>query len=103
MFRAKAEPQTTVCCSYNFIKILVSMAQLLFAISTIYRTRGDQLDLYGYAAFGLTVVPYAWMSFINLLGNLMRPQYDTMFVVKSVGVWALPLSWRRHAAKTAAT
>lgn len=83
MFRAKPEPRTTICCSYNFIKILVSVAQLLFAISTLYRTRGDQVDLYGYAAFGLTVTPYAWMSFINLLGNLMRPQYDTMFVVES--------------------
>ncbi|KAH0541756.1 hypothetical protein FGG08_003778 [Glutinoglossum americanum] len=83
MFRAKPEPRTTVCCSYNFIKILVSIAQLLFTISTLYRTRGDQLDLYGYAAFGLTVAPYAWISFINLLGNLMRPQYDTIFVVES--------------------
>jgi hypothetical protein len=82
MFRAKPLG-TTVCCTYNFVKILVSIAQLLFAISTLYRTRGNQLDVYGYAAFGLTVAPYAWMSFINLLGNLMRPQYDAMFVVES--------------------
>jgi hypothetical protein len=83
MLRAKPEQQTTVSCSYNCVKILVSIAQLLIATSTLYRTRGDQVDLYGYAAFGLTVAPYAWMSFINLLGNLMCPQYDTMFVVES--------------------
>ncbi|KAH7136981.1 putative pogo transposable element [Dactylonectria estremocensis] len=82
-FRVEAVPLTVLCCSYNIVKIFVSLAQLGFAIATLYRTRGDQIDLYGYAAFGLTVAPYAWMSFVNLAGNIMCPQYDTMFVVES--------------------
>lgn len=79
------QPDTVVCCSHNILKILIAVLQLLFAITTLYRTQGDQLKLYGYAAFGLTVAPYAWMSFINLLGNMMCPQYDAMFMVKSAG------------------
>src|SRR6185436_6782130 len=67
------------------VKVIISVLQLLFAISTLYRTRGNQLDVYGYAAFGLTVTPYAWMTLINLLGNLLCPQYDTMFIVESSG------------------
>ncbi|KAK3326180.1 putative pogo transposable element [Apodospora peruviana] len=81
--RADDTPRLNIACSYNFVKILVSLAQLLFAISTLYRTRGDQIELFGYAAFGLTVAAYAWMSFINLVGNLVCPQYDSMFIVES--------------------
>jgi hypothetical protein len=64
--------------------VLVAIAQLLFAISTIYRARGNQIDQFGFAAFGLTVIQYALMSFINLLGNLMCPQYPTLYVVQSL-------------------
>ncbi|KAF6818871.1 nacht domain protein [Colletotrichum musicola] len=72
-----------ICCSYNFFQIAASLVQLVFAVMTLYRTRGNQIERYGYAAFGLTVVPYAWMSVINLLGNLLSPQYDTAFIVGS--------------------
>lgn len=76
----------SISSSYNFIKILVSLAQLLYAISTLYEARGDQIRRYGYAAFGLTVAPYAWMSFLNLVGNLVCPQYDSMYIVESSGL-----------------
>lgn len=46
-------------------------------------TRLNQIQEYGYAAFGLTVAPYATMSFLNLLGNLLCPQYPTIFIVES--------------------
>jgi hypothetical protein len=35
------------------------------------------------SAFGLTITQYAWMSFVNLLGSLLYPQYSTMFFVES--------------------
>ncbi len=60
----------------------MSLGQLIFAIATLYSARGDQIPLFGYAAFGLTVVQYAWMSFVNLLANSMCPQYGTMFLVE---------------------
>ena len=72
-----------VSSNYNATKALIALGQLLFAINTLYETRGDQITRYGYAAFGLTVAPYAWMSFINLLGNLVCPDYPTMYLVEN--------------------
>jgi hypothetical protein len=79
----KTHPNTTISCQYNVVKIVVALAQTVFAITTLYRSRGNQIELYGYAAFGLTVTPYAFMSFVNLLGNLMRPQYSALYLVGS--------------------
>jgi len=84
-FRAEPGYPTAICCNYSVVKVIISVVQLFFAISTLYRTRGDQLDKYGYAAFGLTVAPYAWMTLVNLLANLLCPQYDAVFVVESSG------------------
>lgn len=74
-------PARAIPFGYNAVQILISLAQLLFAITTIYRSRGDQLDRYGYAAFGLTVIPYAWMSHVNLAGNLIRLHYSSAYLV----------------------
>lgn len=78
-----ARSTVALSCSYNLVRVLASIIQLVFAVSTLYRTRGDQIERYGYAAFGLTVMPYAWMSLINLLGNAVCPQYDRIYVVSS--------------------
>ncbi|KAK4210517.1 hypothetical protein QBC37DRAFT_292336 [Rhypophila decipiens] len=72
-----------ISCSYNLVKIAASAAQLLFACATLYRIRGDQIERFGYAAFRLTVAQCAWMSFLNLLGNAVRPGYPTKFLVGS--------------------
>ncbi|KAH8817263.1 hypothetical protein F5884DRAFT_896932 [Xylogone sp. PMI_703] len=69
--------------SYNAVRILVSIGQLVFASSTLYRSRGDQIQRYGYAAFGLTVTQYALMSLLNLLGTLVCPQYSALYLVES--------------------
>ena len=62
---------------------MIALGQLAFSTTTIYRTRGDQTKRYGYAAFGLTVTQYALMSLINLLGNLLCPQYPALYLVRS--------------------
>lgn len=67
----------------SFSKMLIAMGQTIFAIATLYRTRGNQLSRFGYAAFGLTVAPYAVMSVVNLLGSLFCPEYPTMYLVES--------------------
>jgi hypothetical protein len=72
------------------MKILVALGQTLFAIATLYRTRGDQIAQFGYAAFGLTVTPYAFMSIINLVGNLMTPTYSTVFLVEPRAIQEAP-------------
>jgi hypothetical protein len=89
VFRTDSNPKTALCSNYNIIKILVSFIQLLLASSTLYQTQGDQINRYGYAAFGLTVAPYLWMSFINLLANIMCPQFDSIFLVESTDLDSL--------------
>jgi hypothetical protein len=55
----------------------------MWATITIYQARGDQVQRYGYAAFGLTVVPYAFMSVVNGAANFITPQYATMSLVRT--------------------
>lgn len=62
-------------------KIVVSVLQLIWGISTLYNARGNQIQLYGYAAFGLTVAPYAVMSFLNLLVSLLLPVHTNIYLV----------------------
>ena len=85
---AKFEPlppgkKMKLCSNYNVVKILIALAQVVYAITTLYRAKGDQITRFGYAAFGLTVIPYLFMSIMNLIGNLMRPDYPTMYLVES--------------------
>ncbi|KAF2686751.1 hypothetical protein K458DRAFT_485921 [Lentithecium fluviatile CBS 122367] len=70
-------------CQYDIMRGLVALVQAFLAIQTLYQTRGDQLNRYGYAAFGLTVAPYAIMSLVNLFGALSRPDYDAVYMVGS--------------------
>ena len=72
-----------LCSNFNAVSVLIALGQLAFAITTLYRSRGDQIARYGYAAYGLTVTPYAFMSLINLLGNLICPQYSALYLVES--------------------
>ena len=45
--------------------------------------KGDQIQCYGYAAFGLTVTPYLLMSIVNLLSTILTPDYSAMYLVSS--------------------
>jgi hypothetical protein len=73
----------SLAASYNVPKLLLSFAQAVWASVTLYQARGDQIDEYGYAAFGLTVAPYAWMSMVNLVANLLTPAYPVAFLVRT--------------------
>lgn len=68
---------------HNILKYAASLIQLAFACITLYRVSGNQLDQYGYAAYGLTVVPYAIMSFVNLCANICSPDYPSLYMVRS--------------------
>ena len=74
---------SNISWSYSFTKGLIAIFQALYACATLYETRGDQIERYGYAAFGLTVAPYLVMSIINLLGTVLTPDYSTVFMVES--------------------
>lgn len=81
----KSDPSVNIniSWSYSFTKGLIAIFQALYACATLYESRGDQIERYGYAAFGLTVAPYLVMSIINLIGTVLTPDYSTVFMVES--------------------
>lgn len=81
--RRDAKTAIKLCNNYNTLKIFVSLGQVLFAAGTLYETKGDQISRYGYAAFGLTVTPYIWMSLLNLCGNYFCAECPSFYLVKS--------------------
>jgi hypothetical protein len=76
-------PKPIIAASYSLPKAIIAIFQLAFAMGTLYQSRGRQLDYYGYTAFGLTVIPYALMSFVNLLGNMLVPDYHALYLIGS--------------------
>jgi hypothetical protein len=75
--------KTQLSTSSGTVKALIALLQSLYAASTLYRSRGNQIDMFGYAAFGLTVAPYILMSAINLAGNLLTPNFPALYLVQS--------------------
>jgi hypothetical protein len=66
------------------LKAMFAVIQALFAIVTIYQARGDQIKIFGSAAFGLTVTPYLIMSLLNILSGVFCPEYPSLFLVDSL-------------------
>ncbi|PQE27883.1 pogo transposable element protein [Rutstroemia sp. NJR-2017a BBW] len=76
-------PVTKLPYNYSLPKILISLGQACYAIFTLYRTPGDQISQFGYAAFGLTVAPYTIVSLLNLLGSILCPEFPAIHMVES--------------------
>ena len=78
-------PYETLQLSYerNVPKILIGLLQALFGGFTLYQTRGDQRELYGYSAFGLSAAPYVIMSLVNSIAALAKPHYPVIYLVNS--------------------
>ena len=83
--RVFASPVSTtkLSSSFNLLKGVAALLQLLYTSFTLYRTTGGQLDQYGYAAPGFTVLPYAVMSALNLVASLVAPHYPKLYLVRS--------------------
>ena len=69
--------------SFATMKAVIALAQALYATSTLYCATGDQVSVYGFAAFGLTVAPYVVLSLVNLLGNTLTLAYPALYLVES--------------------
>ena len=61
----------------------VGIVQIIFASITIYRARGDQIEKYGYAAYGFSVYPYLLMSLANLIKLLICGRYPYAYVLRT--------------------
>ena len=69
--------------SLNYLKMGVSITQLFFGCITLYRARGDQINKYGYAAFGLTVFPYVFMTLNNLIYEAFVGEYPCVYLLNT--------------------
>lgn len=72
-----------ISSSISTPKVIASLIQICASIVTLYRARGMQLELFGWGTFGLSVIPYALMSIVNLFGNLISPEYSAVYMVRS--------------------
>ncbi|TGO14916.1 hypothetical protein BTUL_0046g00040 [Botrytis tulipae] len=72
-----------ISSQFSALQVLWSIDQTCIGSYTLYQSRGSQLEIYGYTAFGLTVIPYVIASIINLLASLVSRQYDNVFLVHS--------------------
>jgi hypothetical protein len=74
---------SNISSTYSFPKAIIAIFQTVYAAITLYRTRGSQIELFGYAAFGLTTTPYIIMSIVNLFAQLATPDYEALYMVRS--------------------
>jgi hypothetical protein len=80
----KTTPVTTGIASiHSVLKILASIFQLWFAVFTLIRHQGDSIKRWGFASFFLVPVPYAIMSSVNGISNLLTPDYPSLYMVHS--------------------
>ena len=50
---------------------------------SLYRAQGSQIERYGYAAYGLTVLPYMVVSVFNFVGSLLTSEYEMVYMIHS--------------------
>ena len=80
---ASPVPTPKLSSSFNLVKGMVALLQLLYTSFTLYHANGGQVYQYGFAAPGLTVLPYAVMSALNFVASLVAPHYPTLYLVRS--------------------
>ncbi|OQD85319.1 hypothetical protein PENANT_c010G00613 [Penicillium antarcticum] len=79
--RLRGQDPQNLSSVYSFGPPLIALIQIVYASVTIYQSRGNQVETYGYAAFGFTVLPYLVMSIVNLLGNIATHSYPSIYLV----------------------
>ena len=75
--------QTRLASSQNAPRILFSLGQTVSGAWSLYRAQGEQIERFGYAAYGLTVLPYMIVSVINFAGSFLTKEYDMIYLVHS--------------------
>lgn len=71
------------CYDHRIMESIIAMFQIMSRPVSVYRSRGGQFERYGYTAFSLTVLPYAVMSFANLLSNMLSMDYPLFHLVST--------------------
>ena len=79
----KDDHQIQLGSSYNLFKGLAAIAHLVWASILLYKMRGDQFRRYRLSAFAVTVIPFFFMSLVNLMGSILTPDYPVLYMVKT--------------------
>ena len=82
VFKSITSP-TRLSSTQNAPRILFSLSQTVSGGWSLYRAQGIQIDHFGWAAYGLTVLPYMIVSIINFMGSLLTKEYDMVYLVHS--------------------
>ncbi|KDQ51480.1 hypothetical protein JAAARDRAFT_199128 [Jaapia argillacea MUCL 33604] len=82
-FNSKFNKNVHLCQSQSWLKMVISIAQLVYSSITLYETRGDQLLRYGYATFGLSVFPYTFMSLANFIVVGLIGEYPRLYMLRT--------------------
>lgn len=82
-FRLRNSAETRIASAHNVPRVIFSIGQTISGGYALYKARGPQIERYGFAAFGLTVIPYLLISVVNFFGALFTSEYETIFLVHS--------------------
>lgn len=72
-----------VSASFSALKALASILQVIAAFTTLLSHRPDLIKRWGYASYHLTVIPYLFMTFVNLISNMMTADYPCLYMVRT--------------------
>lgn len=75
--------ETRIASTHDVPRVIFSIGQTISGGYALYKARGPQIERYGFAAFGLTVIPYLLISIVNFFGALFTSEYETIFLVHS--------------------
>ena len=75
--------QTRLSSSQSLPRLLFSIVQIVSGAWSLYRAQGLQIERFGFAAYGLTVLPYMIVSIFNFAGSLLTKEYEMVFLVHS--------------------
>lgn len=76
-------PDIKLASTHDVPRILFSLLQTISGGYALFKARGSQIERFGFAAFGLTVLPYMMVSIVNLIGSLLTSEYEAIYMVHS--------------------
>ncbi|TGO43190.1 hypothetical protein BHYA_0003g01460 [Botrytis hyacinthi] len=72
-----------ISASYSVLKAVASLIQVVAAFTTLLSNRPDLISRWGYASYHLTVIPYLAMTLVNLISNMVSPDYSCLYMIRS--------------------
>jgi hypothetical protein len=75
--------QVMISSSYSIAKSLLAIFQFSYAVFTLIRSTQSEIGFYGYVSFSSSILPYAIMSLVNLVVNMLCPHYPILYMVRN--------------------